>query len=171
MLSFTKLLYKAGCHVYSVYMNTYGYRLHLCSWSHYYMINIHHCRCAWTHILFLSSRAWSHLRCKPMELLPASQYVFINGVRAWNNGRHQQHPIPITTVTLRDYLHWIIKSLLFVGWWYTWTYTSLFIIIIHLLQNTVICVPEVTLCMDTYCLDIIVEQDVMKTLHVFSRIS
>jgi len=29
-----------------------------------------------------------------MELLPASQYVFINGVRAWtlwNNGRHQQH--------------------------------------------------------------------------------
>jgi len=39
--------------------------------------------CAWTHILFSSSRAWSHLRCSPMELLPASQYMFINGVRAW----------------------------------------------------------------------------------------
>ena len=39
--------------------------------------------CAWTHILFSSSCAWSHLRCTPMELLPASQYVFINGVRAW----------------------------------------------------------------------------------------
>ena len=69
----------------------------------------------------------------------------------WNNDRHQQHLI--TAVTLRDYLHWIIKSSLFVGWWYTWTYISLFIIIIHLLQNAVIYVPEVTLCMDTYCLD------------------
>jgi len=39
--------------------------------------------CAWTHILFSSSRAWSHLRYMPMELLPASQHVFINGVRAW----------------------------------------------------------------------------------------
>jgi len=39
--------------------------------------------CAWTQVLFSSSRAWSHLRCTPMELLPASQYVFINGVRAW----------------------------------------------------------------------------------------
>jgi len=44
-------------------------------------------------------------------------------------------------------------------------------IIIHLLQNAVIYVPKVTLCMDTYCLDMIVEQDVMKALHVFSRIS
>ena len=26
--------------------------------------------CVWTHILFSSSRAWSHLRCTPMELLP-----------------------------------------------------------------------------------------------------
>ena len=51
--------------------------------------------------------------------------------------------------SLRDYLHWIIKPSLFVGWWYTWTYITLFIIITHLLQNTVICVPEVTLCMDT----------------------
>ena len=39
--------------------------------------------CAWTHILSSSPRASSHLRCTPMELLPASQYVFINGVRAW----------------------------------------------------------------------------------------
>ena len=33
---------------------------------------------------------------------------------------------------------------LFVGWCYTWTYISLFMIIIHLLQNAVIYVPEVT---------------------------
>jgi len=44
-------------------------------------------------------------------------------------------------------------------------------IIIHLLQNAVNYVPEVTLCMDTYYLDMIVEQDVMKTLHVLGRIS
>jgi len=43
--------------------------------------------CAWTHILF-SSRAWSHLRCTPMELLPASQYVFVLG-HIWNNDRHK----------------------------------------------------------------------------------
>jgi len=30
-------------------------------------------------------------------------------------------------------------------------------IIIRLLQNTVIYVPEVTLCMDTYCLDKVVD--------------
>ena len=85
------LLYKAGCHIYVPEILPWTWthtvivvhRLHLCSWSHYYMINIHHCRCAWTHILFSSSRAWSHLRCKPMKLLPASQYMFINGVRAW----------------------------------------------------------------------------------------
>jgi len=39
--------------------------------------------CAWTHILFPSPRAWSHLRCTPMELLPASHYMFVDGVRAW----------------------------------------------------------------------------------------
>jgi len=38
---------------------------------------------AWTHILFSSPRAWSHLRCTPMELLPASHYMFISGVPAW----------------------------------------------------------------------------------------
>jgi len=27
--------------------------------------------------------AWSHLPCTPMELLPASHCMFINGVRAW----------------------------------------------------------------------------------------
>jgi len=68
---------------YSVYMNTYVHRLHLCSWSHYYMINIHHCRCTVTHILFSSSRAWSHLRYMPMELLSpvntCSSMVFVLG--------------------------------------------------------------------------------------------
>jgi len=34
-------------------------------------------------------------------------------------------------------------------------------IIIHLLQNAVIYVPEVTLCMDTYCLDKVVDWDII----------
>jgi len=104
--------------------------------------------CAWTHILFPSSRAWSHLRCMPMELLPASQYVFINGVRAWTYMEqwcHQQHLI--TTVTLRDYLHWMIKSSLFVDWWYTWTYISLFMIIIHLLLDAT------SMFLKSFCVD------------------
>jgi len=40
--------------------------LHLCSWSHYYIINIHYCRCAWTHIIWawlLSKMSWRHSMC------------------------------------------------------------------------------------------------------------
>jgi len=99
---------------------------------------------------------------------------FLRDILLWNNNYislMEQHLI--TAVTLRDYLHWIIKSSLFIGWWYTWTYISLFTIIIHLLQNAVIYVPEVTLCMDT--LDKVVlrchRSWLMKTLHVLGRIS
>jgi len=46
-------------------------------WSQYTGVMLH---CVHGHKLF-----WSQLRCTPMELLPASYYMFINGVRAWNN--------------------------------------------------------------------------------------
>jgi len=80
--------------------------------------------CAWTHILFSSSRAWSHLRCTPMELLPASQYGFLSMVfvleHIWNNGRQQQHLI--VAVTLRDWLclsryrYSLVDVILHQGW-------------------------------------------------------
>jgi len=87
-------------------------------------------------------------------------FWFLRDILLWNNNytsMMEQHLI--TAVTVRDYLHWIIKSSLFIGWCYTWTYTSL--IIIHLSQNAIIYVPEVTLCMDTYCLDKVVDWDVI----------
>ena len=172
MLSFTKLLYKAGCHVYSVYMNTYVHRLHLCSWSHYYMINIHHCRCVVTHILFSSSRAWSHLRCKPMELLPASKYVFINGVRAWT---YMEQWSPSTISHYYSHSVWLssLNNQVIVVHWLM-IYLDLHFIVrdYHSLAAKYrhLCSWSHTVH-GHILLDMIVEQDVMKTLNVFSRIS
>jgi len=72
--------------------------------------------CARTHILFSSSRAWLHLRYMPMELLPASQYVFINGVRAWTymeqwssaTTSHRFHHSTWLTACQDIVIHWLM---------------------------------------------------------------